>query len=213
MVDVATQQCGDVHFHLLLLQVRVAHHVAIDNVAAAAEATGHLVALGRRRIAAIGVQHHLANETARLRLEGYRAALAEAGLPGDPALEVPVGRLHRPDGAEAMRRLLDGPVPVDAVFCFSDQLALGAMRAAYEAGLHVPGDLAVVGFDDIEDGRFACPSLTTIAPDKRAIAVRALDCLAERLDGAPAETARDIVVPHRLVVRESSSSGSAADPR
>jgi DNA-binding LacI/PurR family transcriptional regulator len=182
----------------------VADHIAIDNVAAAVEATEHLIALGRRRIAAIGVQPHLAHETARLRLEGYRACLQAAGHPRDERLEVPVAALHRSDGAAAMRHLLTLPDPPDAVFCFNDQIALGAVRVAHEAGLRVPRDLAVVGFDDIEDGRYSCPSLTTIAPDKGAIAERALECLAERLDGDRVHTVRDIVVPHRLLVRESS---------
>jgi DNA-binding LacI/PurR family transcriptional regulator len=181
----------------------VADHIAIDNVAAAVEATEHLVGLGRRRIAAIGVQPHLANETARLRLHGYRTSLAAAGHARDERLEVEVTALHRADGAEAMRRLLALAEPPDAVFCFNDQLALGAMRAARDAGLDVPGDLAVVGFDDIEDGRYSCPSLTTISPEKGTIAARALDCLAERLAGDRPDSARDIVVPHRLVVRES----------
>ena len=102
-----------------------------------------------------------------------------------------------------MRVLLELSQPPDAVFCFNDQLALGAMWAAHEAGLDLPRDLAVVGFDDIEDGRYSHPTLTTIAPDKPAIAVRALECLAERLDGDRSDSARDIVVPHRLVVRGS----------
>ena len=66
------------------------------------------------------------------------------------------------------------------------------------------------GFDDIEDGRYSCPSLTTISPDKWSIAVRALVCLAERLDGDRANSARDIVVPHRLVVRQSSGRPSGS---
>ena len=94
--------------------------------------------------------------------------------------------------------------PPDAVFCFNDQLALGAMRAAHDAGLDVPRDVAVVGFDDIEDGRYSRPSLTTISPDKWAIAVRALELLGERLDGDRSGSARDVVVPHSLIVRESS---------
>jgi DNA-binding LacI/PurR family transcriptional regulator len=182
----------------------VADHIAIDNVAGAVEATEHLIALGRRRIAAIGVQPHLTNETARLRLEGYRRSLRAVGHPCDELLEVPVAALHRADGAAAMRTLLALPDRPDAVFCFNDQLALGALRAAHDAGLDVPRDVAVVGFDDIEDSRYSFPSLTTISPDKSAIAVRALECLAERLDGECSESARDIVVPHRLIVRESS---------
>lgn len=183
----------------------LADHIAIDNVTAAREATTHLVELGRRRVAAIGLQPHLANETARLRLEGHRAALHAAGHPCDPRLEIAVERLHRADGAEAMRTLLALPERPDAVFCFNDQLALGALRAARDAGVDVPRDLAVVGFDDIEDGRYSYPSLTTIAPDKRALAVRAMERLAERLDGASPDVAADIVVPHELVVRESTA--------
>src|SRR5436305_1372856 len=80
--------------------------VAIENVAAAAQATAHLLALGRRRIAAIGVQQHLTNETARLRLEGYRTSLRSAGLALDERYEVQVAALHRSDGAGAMRHLL-----------------------------------------------------------------------------------------------------------
>jgi DNA-binding LacI/PurR family transcriptional regulator len=156
------------------------------------------------RIAAVGVQPHLANGTAALRLTGFRSALAQAGLAADPALEVPVRSLHRADGAAALRALLhDGP-PIDAVFCFTDQLALGALRVALEAGLQVPADLALAGFDDIEDGRYSTPSLTTVTPDKRAITEHALACLADRMTGAGAgRPARRIVVGHQLSVRES----------
>jgi DNA-binding LacI/PurR family transcriptional regulator len=178
-------------------------HVAVDSVAAARDATAHLIAQGRSRIAAIGLQPHLENGTAARRVEGYREALAEAGLPADPALEIPVERLHREDGADAMRQLLEERDDVDAVFCFSDQLALGAMRTAQRLGRTIPGDIAVVGFDDVEDGRYAMPALTTISPDKAAIAREALTCLADRLNGDPAAPARRIVIPHDLIVRES----------
>ena len=179
-------------------------HVTVDSVAAAHDITGHLIATGRTRIAAIGPQPHLHNGTAARRLEGYRAALTETGLRHDETLEIPVDRLHRADGALAMRRLLDGGRPFDAVFCFTDQLALGALHEASQRGLRIPGDVAVAGFDDIEDGRYANPSLTTIAPDKAAIARAALDLLADRL-GRDAYTgaARRTIIEHRLVVRGS----------
>jgi DNA-binding LacI/PurR family transcriptional regulator len=192
---------------LVLLGERAAigrlDHVAIDNVAASMLATEHLITQGRRRIAAIGAQPHLHNDTARLRLQGYRAALAAAGLPAPDEWALPVRRLHRPDGAEAMSRLLDDRGSVDAVFCFTDELALGAMRELADRGLRVPDDVAVVGFDDIEDGRYSVPSLTTIAPDKEEIARWAVDCLADRL-GEPGRSDRDLVAGHRLVTRESS---------
>ncbi|MTE17953.1 LacI family DNA-binding transcriptional regulator [Streptomyces sp. TRM43335] len=191
---------------------RLADHVAVDNVLAADEATRHLLDAGRRRIAAVGPQPGLRNGTAEQRLAGYRRALRRAGVTPDPALEVPVPTLHRAAGARAMARLLDGGGPVpDAVFAFSDELALGVLLVARERGIGVPEDLAVVGFDDIEDGRYANPSLTTVSPDKAQIAERALQCLADRVysPGAAVPPQR-ITVPHRLVARE--STGHARSP-
>ncbi len=143
----------------------LADRVAVDNVAAAEEATAHLLSLGRRRVAAIGLQPHLRNGTAELRAEGYRAALRRAGVSPRPEWERPVAALHRADGARAMAELLDAGAEPDAVFAFSDELALGALHGA-RAGLRVPEDVAVVGFDDIEDGRFGSPTLTTVSPTR-----------------------------------------------
>ncbi len=114
--------------------------------------------------------------TAELRAEGYRTALRRAGITPCPAWERPVRALHRGDGARAMFELLDSGDAPDAVFAFSDELALGALHTAYVRGLRVPEDLAVVGLDDIEDGRFGRPTLTPVSPDKRQIAARALQC-------------------------------------
>ncbi|HBF79900.1 MAG TPA: LacI family transcriptional regulator [Streptomyces sp.] len=184
-------------------------HVALDNVAAARAAARHLTAAGRRRIAAVGLQSGLGHGTAELRAEGFRQGLAEAGL--SPVAEVEVADLHRAEGARAMRELLAPPGRPDAVFCFSDELALGALRVAAEQGVHVPRELSLMGFDDIEDGRFCTPSLSTVAPDREQIAERAVQCLTERvlgrLDTLPG---RRIVVPHRLLVRE--STGGVATP-
>src|SRR5690606_30600784 len=138
----------------------------IDNVRAAGDATRHLIALDRRRIGAIGVQREPSGMTGLLRERGYRQALAEAGLEVDETLLRPARRFHRQDGYEAMRMLLALSEPPDAVFCFNDLLALGALRALSEAGVRVPDDVAVIGFDDIDDGRFSTPSLSTISPDK-----------------------------------------------
>ena len=174
--------------------------VAVDNVAAARDATQHLVSVGRRRVAAIGVNPTFAHATSRHRLLGYRAALAEAGQVLGPVYEAPVERFKREDGYRAMQRLLEIPDPPDAVFCFTDELALGALRAAAERGLQVPRDLAVIGFDDIEDGRYATPSLSTVAPDKAGIARVALDLVQAQLDGAA--VSEPVTAEHRLVVRE-----------
>lgn len=176
-------------------------HVMIDNVAAARMATAHLIELGRTRIAAIG--RHPFRATAAQRLAGYHDALDAAGIAHDDELVVTVELWRRAQGATAMRQLLDRPNPPDAVFCFNDLLAVGAMRAAADLGLRVPGDVAVVGFDDIEEGRYSVPSLTTISPDKAAIATTAVDLLHERTDPTNGHAARTIHPPFTLTSRES----------
>lgn len=196
---------------LVLLGERVyegpADHVSIDNVAAARAATTHLVELGRRRIAAIGEQPKSMSLTPHLRLRGHLSALADAGLAAPPELVVPVETYRRASGAAAMRRLLDLPEPPDAIFCFNDLLALGALRTLHERGVRVPEDIAVVGWDDVEDGRYSTPTLTTVCPDKPQIAALAVDLLAARLVHR-ATSPQEISADFRLIVRESTEPGS-----
>lgn len=182
-----------------------ADHVAIDNVAAAKAATNHLLAIGRRRIAAIGDQPNVATNTARLRVAGYRAALAEAGMPAAAELLREPAAFTREEGARAMADLLALPEPPDAVFCFNDLMAIGAMRAIHDHGLRVPDDIAVIGFDDIAEGRFHIPSLTTIAPDKDYIGEAAVALLERRLSDKSPSEAEEIEVGFELVARESTA--------
>lgn len=177
--------------------------VVIDNTAAAREAVLHLAATGRSRIAAIGVQQGPHAATATLRLAGYRRGLADAGLTCRAGQEAPVERYQRADGAEAARRLLRRRHHPDAIFCFNDLLALGALRALFETGVRVPDDVAIVGFDDIAEASYATPNLTTIAPDKTRIAQQAVRVLAGEIDVDSRAHPATVVVPHRLVVRES----------
>ena len=183
-------------------------HVAIDNVAAARTATEHLVEMGRTRIAAIGEQRVDMGHTGRLRRQGYQEALRAAGLPPDEGLVGYVEAYHRADGAAAMRVLMSLPRPPDAVFCFNDLLALGAIRALHDLDLRVPQDVAVVGFDDIDEGRFSTPTLTSVAPDKSQIAEHAISALLRRLGGA-SEPPHEVSIDYALVVRQSTSGGSA----
>jgi len=189
-------------------------HVTIDNVAAATEAVLHLARLGRTRVAAIGAQFTATGETAHLRLSGYRQGLKQAGLRYDAALVADAPAFHRLDGARAMARLLDRAAPPDAVFAFNDLLALGALRACHDRGVRVPDDVAIVGFDDIEDGRYCVPSLSTVSPDKEQIARIAVNLLVRRLgqagDTPPAAT--EHVARHQLVIRESSAGTVASVP-
>ncbi|MGV9944030.1 LacI family DNA-binding transcriptional regulator [Streptomyces sp. NPDC003401] len=178
-------------------------HVTVDNTGAAREATAHLLARGRRRIAVVGRQTAPHAATSATRLTGHRQALAAAGLTPDEALAPPVAAYHRADGVAAAHALLDLPEPPDAVFCFADTLAEGVLHAARERGLSVPGDLAVVGFDDIEAARYTAPPLTTVAPDKRELARLAVAALLRTVDGVRTDRPRVLAAGHRLVVRES----------
>jgi DNA-binding LacI/PurR family transcriptional regulator len=179
-------------------------HVAIDNVAAAQLATNHLIELGRTRIAAIGDQPYETGETAQLRTRGYEQAHQQHGREVDRSLVVPTRQFHFADGTEAMEQLLKRPGgPPDAVFCYNDLLALGAIRVLLAAGLRVPEDVAVVGFDDIEAGRYNTPSLTTVAPDKRAIARLAVERLVARLGGEVDDAPVELWADYELIVRES----------
>ncbi len=178
-------------------------HVVPDNVAAARLATEHLLGLGRRRIAAIGIQDSSAGVSARMRLQGYSDALRAAGQAIDPRLLAPAPSFHRADGARAMRALLETDDPPDAVFCFNDLLALGAIRALHDAGRRIPEDVAVVGYDDIEEGLFATPSLTTVAPDKAEIGRVAVSFLIGRIEETRRGEPERVAAPFRLTVRES----------
>jgi DNA-binding LacI/PurR family transcriptional regulator len=177
--------------------------VAIDNVAAARVATEHLIDLGRRRIAAVNCSPD-GPVASRLRYEGYTSAFKAAGLELDPSLVV--GDLHdgrdRQSGAAAMEQLLTRMPPPDAVFCFNDLTALGAIRSLLSRGLRVPQEVAVVGVDDIEDGQFSTPTLTTISPNKARLADAAVELLVSRINGSTVRP-REVVADFSLVVRES----------
>ncbi|MBG6054921.1 DNA-binding LacI/PurR family transcriptional regulator [Salinibacterium sp. CAN_S4] len=179
-------------------------HVAIDNVAAALDAVTHLVGVGRRRVAAIGLQSGGESTNAYQRQRGYLLALRAAGLSPESALQVSVTAFSRAEGARAVRELLASGILFDAVFCFNDLLALGAMHELQRSGVRVPDDVAVAGFDDIEEGRFATPTLTTIRPDKAQIAAVALSLLSDRIGGDDSP-AREVTLDYELVIRSSSS--------
>lgn len=177
-------------------------HVGIDNVAAAHAATHHLVERGRSRIAFIGSQPNPQSSISALRLNGYQTALNDAGLHADKNQVVPTYGYHRQDGAVAAERLIQrgSPLP-DAIFCATDLLALGALRTLLSRGIRVPDDIAIIGFDDIEDGRFTTPALSTIAPNKHTIATHAVARLAHLI--ANPASALDETTSFTLQPRES----------
>ncbi|MBB2903166.1 DNA-binding LacI/PurR family transcriptional regulator [Kineococcus radiotolerans] len=180
-------------------------HVTMRNTEGAQAATQHLIAEGRRRIAAIGALRGQRRGTAALRLAGYRRALDAAGLPYEDDLVLDVGVWTRSAGADGTRRLLAERPDLDAVVAFNDAMALGAVRVLGDAGRKVPADVAVVGFDDIDETRYSVPALTTIKPGLSDIATTAVSYLRQRIhhpgDALPV---RSHQAHFELLVRESS---------
>lgn len=181
-----------------------ADHVAMSNVEGARAATQHLLDLGRRRIAVVGGHPGEVVGASALRVEGYAAALADNGVPFDPALVGEAGLWRRASGAESMARLLDADLGIDAVFGLSDALALGALHTLHLRRIDVPGQIAVIGFDDIDEAAFSAPTLSTVRPGREQIATTAVDLLVARIDapdsGAPFQR---VVADFSVVARES----------
>lgn len=181
----------NVAYPLVLLGERIfggpTDHITMRNKDAARAATKHLIESGRRRIAIVGAHQGEVIGSAGLRYAGYCEALADAGIPLDPALVGYTELWHRANGAQAMRELVASGVEFDAAFCLNDTLALGAMRVLQEARIRVPEDVAVMGFDDIEEAQYSVPSLTTVHPGQEWIAYQAVETLMGRI-GAPKAT-------------------------
>jgi DNA-binding LacI/PurR family transcriptional regulator len=201
----------DIDTPLVLLGERIfngpADHVTMQNVEAARAATEHLIERGRRRIAVVGAHEGEVIGSAGLRLTGYRQALDAAGIAFDESLIGYVGTWHRANGADSMRRLLATGVQFDGLFAMNDELALGAMRVLQEKGLVIPADVAVIGFDDVDEGQYSIPSLSTVDPGRREIAETAIDLLLGRIaeKGESTREPRELLSAFRIVVRESSS--------
>ena len=173
--------------------------VTSDNVEGARIAVRHLHDTGRRRIATIaGI---LDTSPGERRLAGYERELEALHLPLREEY-VRVGDFYAESGYQAMRELLALPNPPDGVFAASDLMAIGAIRAADEARVRVPEDVAIVGFDDIHYATFVSPPLTTIRQDKAALGEQAAAVLVEMIDDPAAEPPQ-LMLPVELIVRGS----------
>ena len=169
-------------------------------------ATQHLIDLGHRRIAHISGNEQVT--TTPVRRQGYLDAMTEAGLDPDPSLLIH-GGFSRDGGAAATRRLLELPQRPTAVFCANDLCAHGAIQTAIGAGLRVPDDLAVVGYDDTWYSTMTQPPLTTVNMAIEAMGARAARLLIAQVEGG-STTERQPVLPVSLTVRESCGAGRSA---
>jgi LacI family transcriptional regulator len=180
------------------------HRVLTDDEAVGRLATSHLASLGRRRIAHIGgppIVH------ARRREAGYMAALGKHRITSRPEWVVRAGFMEA-DGYRAMQQLLALRPPVDAVFAANDPAAIGAMKALWDAGLRVPDDVAVVGAGDIAHGDLLRVPLTTVSWSKEELGRRAAELLLDQIGPHPDGPFRRVVIPPRVLVRESCGGGS-----
>ncbi|WP_433447721.1 LacI family DNA-binding transcriptional regulator [Streptomyces sp. CA-142005] len=179
-------------------------HVAMPNVEASAAATRHLVERGCRRVALVCGRLRDEIDVSSLRHSGYRQALAAAGLPGDPELVRSVAALTMEAGARQARAMVADGLDFDGVFCVTDTVAMGVLRGLADAGVRVPKQVKVIGFDNVDESAFLVPSLSTVDPDHDLMAERAVALLVARLNGAgpPAEK-EEFVGPFSLVIRES----------
>ncbi|WP_189265255.1 LacI family DNA-binding transcriptional regulator [Streptomyces fuscichromogenes] len=179
-------------------------HVAMPNEAASEAATRHLVERGCRRIAIVCGRLGGEADVSSLRHAGYLRALAAAGLPADPELVVTTESLTMREAARGVRERMAYGLGFDGVFCVTDTVAMGVLRALADAGVRVPEQVRVIGFDNVDESAYLVPSLSTVDPDHDLMAERAVALLTARIDqGGPGPEREEFTGPFRLVVRES----------
>lgn len=179
--------------------------VSTTNFRGAYDATIHLLSSGHRRVGFITGTMEFG--CARDRLEGYRAALKEYGLPVDPQL-VREGDFMQPRGYQCAQELLNLPDPPTAIFASNDMMAFGVMEVAREKGLRLPEDLSIIGFDDIPQASHVHPQLTTVRQPLEEMGQRAAQLLLHYIAHPDAEIER-IELPTELILRESCQSPRA----
>ncbi|WP_309054402.1 LacI family DNA-binding transcriptional regulator [Streptomyces sp.] len=176
--------------------------VSVDDVTGGSLAVRHLAAAGHRSFAYVSGPAHL--QQVRDRREGALLALAEAGLPATVLQELPAERLDVACGRDAGARLLGLPERPTAVFCANDLLALGVLQSLYAAGVRVPEDMAIVGYDDIEFAAAATVPLTSVRQPALTLGARAAALLlAETGEHADDHRHEHVVLQPELVVRRS----------
>jgi LacI family transcriptional regulator/LacI family repressor for deo operon, udp, cdd, tsx, nupC, and nupG len=190
-------------------QYDLLHSAAVDDYQGAQLAVEHLLALRHRAIGYIGVGNR--PKSNRRRLEGYCDALAQAGIQPDTtwrAIAPAEDNLHHDDVAAGQALLMPLlAAGVTAIFCYNDMVAIGALLACREHAVAVPGDLSIIGFDDVEIAQYITPPLTTMHQPKATLGRTAMQMLLDLLDKRPVQ---NHVLPPTLVQRGSTASALSA---
>lgn len=174
--------------------------IGCDNLQGGRDMTRHLLEQGRRNIAFIGHASEHYPEFLE-RYKGYSDSLRDAGAPVRPELQMDAFTTER-SGYDAVNALIERGVSFDALFCASDLIAIGAMRALVDRGIRVPQDVAVAGFDDIPSASFTNPSLTTVQQDTKAAATLLVESLLGLIQDEPVQSH---IIPAKLAIRQSTN--------
>lgn len=174
--------------------------IITDGYGGAREMTSYLIGLGHSRIAVITGGE--ANVESQERLRGYRTAMTHHGIPLTPGFEFD-GDFTEASGYEAAREILELEQRPTAIFAFNDSMAIGAIGAIREAGLRIPNDISVCGFDDIPVAKYLSPSLTSVHVPIHDLGVMAINRLFDRLQNKSKMHAAHILVPTTLQIRTS----------
>ncbi len=179
-------------------------HVMIDNVAAARDGVETLLTQGRQRILFLATVARELTESTHLRLQGYQEALSAAGIPVDTDLVLDSPGFGVDEVVATLAAAIASGLEFDAILCRDDLFALAAMRALAAANISVPTDVAVLGWDDTALSRYATPDISSIAPDKAALARAALSLLKDRMSGYNG-VGRHLLAPYHVATRASTS--------
>ncbi len=177
-------------------------HVAMPNEEGTKAATEHLADRGCRRIAIVTGALREDVDVVTRRHRGYTAALEERGMAADPALMATLDAMNAEGARRAAHRMVEAGLDFDGVVAVTDDVARGLLRGFADRGVRVPEDVRLIGFDDVPESRVMVPSLSTVSPDHRWMAAKAVELVVARIDD-PARPATEHTAPFTIAARES----------
>lgn len=188
------------------------HRVRMGNVVGSRLATEHLIRCGAHRIAVLGGKLSAPHpEMATCRAQGWSQALEQAGLPHDPGLVIPLTTYSIAEARAAVATAIDGGLEVDGMFAVTDEVAIGALAGLHDAGLRVPDDVQLAGFDNLGISEHLVPGLTTIDPGHPVMVAEALRLLRRQLEDREAGP-EHVVGDVSLIVRGTTRAHDTSSP-